>query len=143
MDEKIAYNALNVFYKGDYSKLDKAWESRGSWGKAWENLESSAGIDSQKCWQNLIDQKISLAFRSDGDFPELLREIPWPPFGLYRKGAVLDGQPAIAIVGTRKATLNGQAIAKKFASAIASAGCRTVRRGSSIAPSRGARPPSS
>ena len=55
-------------------------------------------------------------------YPPLLREIYDPPIGLYRKGRYDFAQPAIAIVGTRRATLYGQSTARKLAAELARLG---------------------
>lgn len=59
--------------------------------------------------------------RDDG-YPKLLREIPDPPIGLYRKGGYLFDQPCVAIVGSRRTTLYGQATAKKLGAELARLG---------------------
>jgi DNA processing protein len=48
-------------------------------------------------------------------FPPLLKEIPHPPKLIYTKGVPLSQAPHVAIVGTRKASLEGKRIAKEFA----------------------------
>lgn len=58
----------------------------------------------------------------DEGYPKLLREIPDPPIGLYRKGGYLFDQPCIAIVGSRRTTLYGQATAKKLGAELARLG---------------------
>lgn len=58
----------------------------------------------------------------DAGYPKMLREIHDPPIGLYRKGRHAFEQPCIAIVGSRRTTLYGQAIAKKFAAELARLG---------------------
>jgi len=50
----------------------------------------------------------------DAAYPRLLREIPDPPIGLYRKGRYDCTQPCVGIVGSRRTTLYGLATAKKF-----------------------------
>jgi len=55
-------------------------------------------------------------------YPPLLREISDPPIGLYRKGNYDFSRPSVAIVGSRRTTLYGQAIAKKFAAELARLG---------------------
>ena len=50
----------------------------------------------------------------DAAYPKLLKEINDPPIGLYRKGRYDFGAPCIAIVGSRRTTLYGQATAKRF-----------------------------
>ncbi len=58
----------------------------------------------------------------DEDFPAILREIHDPPIGLYRKGGYIASGPSIAIVGSRRTTLYGQAVARKLAGDLARAG---------------------
>jgi DNA processing protein len=58
----------------------------------------------------------------DEGYPKLLKEIHDPPIGLYRKGNYLFEQPCIAIVGSRRTTLYGQAVAKKLAAQLAQLG---------------------
>lgn len=58
----------------------------------------------------------------DKDYPRLLREIHDPPIGLYRLGGYRFEHPCIAIVGSRRTTLYGQAVAKKFAAELARLG---------------------
>lgn len=58
----------------------------------------------------------------DADYPRLLKEISDPPIGLYRKGRYDFAQPCIAIIGSRRTTLYGQAMAKKFGAELARLG---------------------
>lgn len=59
--------------------------------------------------------------RDDG-YPKLLKEIHDPPIGLYRKGGYLFEHPCVSIVGSRRTTLYGQAVAKKFGAELARLG---------------------
>lgn len=58
----------------------------------------------------------------DVGYPKLLKEINDPPIGLYRKGGYAFEQPCIAIVGSRRTTLYGQGVAKKFGAELARLG---------------------
>ncbi len=58
----------------------------------------------------------------DAGYPKLLKEIHDPPIGLYRKGRYEFGQPCVAIVGSRRTTLYGQGVAKKFGAELARLG---------------------
>jgi DNA processing protein len=58
----------------------------------------------------------------DAAYPKLLKEINDPPIGLYRKGRYGFEQPCIAIVGSRRTTLYGQATAKKLGAELARLG---------------------
>ncbi len=51
----------------------------------------------------------------DPGYPRLLREISDPPIGLYRKGSYAMDAPCVAMVGSRRTTLYGQAVAKRLA----------------------------
>ncbi len=58
----------------------------------------------------------------DADYPRLLKEINDPPIGMYRKGRYDFSQPNIAIIGSRRTTLYGLAMAKKFGAELARLG---------------------
>lgn len=58
----------------------------------------------------------------DEAYPKLLKEINDPPIGLYRKGNYTFGHPCIAIVGSRRTTLYGQATARRLAVELARLG---------------------
>jgi len=58
----------------------------------------------------------------DTGYPKLLKEISDPPIGLYRKGHYDFAQTSIAIVGSRRTTLYGQSVAKKFGADLARLG---------------------
>lgn len=60
--------------------------------------------------------------RDDPGYPRLLKEIHDPPIGLYRKGGYEFGHPCIGIVGSRRTTLYGQAVAKKLGAELARLG---------------------
>lgn len=50
----------------------------------------------------------------DKAYPPLLRELTDAPLGLYRRGDYTFDAPCVAIVGSRRTTLYGQATAKKL-----------------------------
>lgn len=60
-------------------------------------------------------------FLGDAGYPEALTEIEDPPPTLFVKGAIPLG-PAVAVVGTRRATSYGRALARAFGAAVAAAG---------------------
>ena len=120
MIEAKYYNALNLLYRGDYSKLQKAWEKFQSWEKAYKN--EGAAIDIENEWKKLHNLDITLLLKENPSYPELLKEIPLPPFGIYILGNLSYAKPAIAIVGTRKATPQGKELAKIFAAKLSRSG---------------------
>lgn len=60
--------------------------------------------------------------QTDEPFPSMLRETYDPPIGLYWKGEYNVDRPCVAIVGTRRGTLYGLSVAKRFASELARLG---------------------
>lgn len=62
---------------------------------------------------------------ADPAYPPLLRTIPDPPPVLYVRG-IVDVGPAVAIVGSRRATPYGRAVAERLAFDLAAAGVTVV-----------------
>lgn len=123
----IARNRLLGAFKGD---------ARAALGAGRTKIEAALGpgpAAAAVCdWRSLFDplkeearmSRSGVAFigRRDPGYPSLLREIHDPPLGLYRKGTYAFGGPCVAIVGSRRATLYGQAVAKKLGAELASRG---------------------
>src|SRR5688572_15203231 len=108
--EKQSYHALSLGAAGDYRKLEALLQRYESWTAAYK-AQAKDTPEREKSWKQLTDQGIRLIMPSDQEFPELLKEIPWQPHALYALGAVLTNDLKLAIVGTRKATAAGLAIA--------------------------------
>jgi DNA processing protein len=117
-DEAKYYNALCQHFKGDYLKIRKAKENYQSWRLAYENSKGKLP-DIDEAWAKIEKHDIKLILESETEFPALLREIPFPPFGLYYKGAPIGDEIKLAIVGTRKVSPIGINIAKKFGADLA------------------------
>lgn len=58
----------------------------------------------------------------DAAYPKLLQTIHDPPIGLYRRGGYDFGHACVGIVGSRRTTLYGQSVAKKFGAELARLG---------------------
>jgi len=69
-------------------------------------------------------QKSGVLFtaRAEDAYPALLREIHDPPAGVYRKGPYAFDTPCIALVGSRRATVYGESVARTLASQLAGLG---------------------
>ena len=119
--EALYYNAVNIALHSDYKKISNLRDRSGSWAKAWQDLRLQTSPE--KVFEALGDSGGVLLLREDPRFPALLREIPWPPWGIYVQGSLdLFEKPALAIVGTRRATEAGQSAAREFGAAIAKTG---------------------
>jgi DNA processing protein len=72
--------------------------------------------------ERMAKSNVDFITARDPGYPKLLKEINDPPIGLYRKGRYEFEQPCIAIVGSRRTTLYGQATAKKLGAELARLG---------------------
>jgi DNA processing protein len=87
--------------------------------------DTSALIERTVAW--LGEPGHHLLTLHDPAYPPLLANIPGPPLLLYIKGRLdLLAQPALAIIGSRNASVQGKANAERFAHALANAGLTIV-----------------
>jgi len=128
LKERAYLNAVARSTRLDYKKRAELFAAYGSWEKIWRTLEKSAGDDAyaEKEWERLSSLDISLSLPEEASYPARLREIPFPPLGVYVKGALPRNVPAVAIVGTRKASYDGRSIARALARDLAASGVSIV-----------------
>lgn len=87
--------------------------------------DASAAIEAALDWQAAPGNRILTL--ADADYPQRLLDTPDPPSVLYVKGRLdLLSHPALAVVGSRNATPQGEANAKAFSAALADAGLTVV-----------------
>lgn len=120
MDESKFYNAAAIALKGNYKKLKKLKDGRGTWKDVWENIPDAPDPDKERARLEKLGVKIILF--ENPEYPELLRQIPFPPLGLYVLGNLEYAKPAIAIVGTRMPTPHGKGLARTFSEKLSSTG---------------------
>lgn len=85
----------------------------------------AALIDRTRDWAGIAGNRIITL--ADPDYPASLLEIPDPPIMLYLKGRFeLLLRPALAIVGSRNASVQGSVNAQRFAHVLAGAGITVV-----------------
>lgn len=84
-------------------------------------------FDADKYWKNLENLGVQPLTIDDKEYPRRLREIVDPPTVLYIKGTLLSqDEVSIAVVGSRKITSYGQAVAQKISTELASAGVTII-----------------
>jgi len=101
----------------------KAWEASTSkylqlpiqekWIK--QVLKVRQSIDPQRIGETLTKQGIQIIIPDEPDYPFLLAELADAPPLLYYRGQLRDNMEGLAIVGSRKATAYGKAVAKMLA----------------------------
>lgn len=80
----------------------------------WKKLVDIGKINAQ-----LEKELVQFIIPEDSNYPALLKKTPDAPIGLYLKGKIDPLKPTIAIVGSRRATLYGMAVAERFATQLA------------------------
>jgi DNA processing protein len=150
MNESSYYHAIAIAMQSGYASIKKyRTAGDGSWKAAYGMLKESEpslyerGIalpDPHEEYERMEQMGIQLILDSQKEFPEALRHIPHPPFGIYLRGdatalttrvrntpqSTSDGASMLAIVGTRRASADGKKTARSFAHALAAAGFTIV-----------------
>jgi DNA processing protein len=87
--------------------------------------DAVADVEAGLAWANQADNRIITL--ADTAYPKVLFDQPDPPVLLYAKGRIdLLNAPALAIVGSRNATKQGEANAEAFAETLSAAGITVV-----------------
>jgi len=126
IEEAHAYNSLARETFSDYKAIERLKNTHGSFSAAWSTTYASSKSNPVDAFQKLSQKNVRLLLRENSEFPEILREIPWPPFGIFVRGDISLLENAVAIVGTRKATNAGKEIAKSFAAQLAECGIPVI-----------------
>ncbi len=133
-EEKIYYNSLNIATNTNQHFLSCLKKYFKSWKESWINndyseiektnkfqvktinnlLEKKKEIDPEKEWQKIKNKKVNLILFEEKEYPILLKEIPDSPLGIYQKGNKFEDIPKISVVGTRKYSDYGKAVANKI-----------------------------
>lgn len=92
---------------------------------AWAFEELKATFDPDALYADLAGKNISALTPVDAGYPGRLREIPDPPPALFVSGEVPDG-PAVALVGSRKASRTGIEAARVLGRALGECGVCVV-----------------
>ena len=74
-------------------------------------------------YERLREQEISFLTEEDGAYPERLRQMEIPPYGLYVKGKLPEGERAwAAVIGARECSSYGSFLAQAFGRRLGEAG---------------------
>ena len=123
MEETLYYNAVALALRGDRRGIGTIRKYSGTWRAAyeWLRLTGASLPDPAAAWRGLEKRRVRLLLPDHEEYPRLLREAPDPPLGIYIRGSLPGGKVPFAIVGTRRATPDGKAAARRFAREIAAA----------------------
>lgn len=75
---------------------------------------------------SLAGKGVRIITIKDAEYPDLLKQIPDAPVVIYKKGDLPISSRTFAVVGARKATFEGMALAERIAETLSSAGITVV-----------------
>ncbi len=129
MSDRQAYIAFNLTDRIGPAKLERlAADAGGSVAAAWEAYPDKVSRTGGKVDVAAEEEQakrygVMIVTPADDCYPSRLRGTPGSPLALYVKGDVAAlSKPMVAIVGTRRATPYGHAVAHRLAADLASAG---------------------
>jgi DNA processing protein len=144
-DERIYWVLLTMVKQIGPARFGRLIERFGSAEVAWQApmLElASAGLDRRAAeslgtlrgtldpaaeWRRLQQAGVSVTILDDPAYPSALREISDPPPVLYVRGELSPADDwAIAVVGTRRATIYGRQVTERIVGDVARAGVTVV-----------------
>lgn len=110
---KVDKRVLQDSYKLEIEEIEKIWDS--------QKVDLKEEID------KLREDRVSLLFIKDGDYPEELKNIAKPPIFMYYRGdiSILKGKK-IGVVGTRRPTSYGKIACEKLVRELVENGVTTV-----------------
>jgi DNA processing protein len=117
-EEKIYLNALNLLFRENFLKLPQIIAQYRSFQEAFNDLtrKQDISLDPLQEWGKLEKNKIKFITLSEEAYPPLLKEIPYPPLGIYVKGEIPEYNKYyyLAVVGTRKISSYGKLAIEKL-----------------------------
>lgn len=109
---------LGPLFEGKAGYYDKDLTARVSSFKDWKGIDNDL--------ETLEKMGAAVLTIKDGEYPQLLKNIPDAPIALYKKGSLPQGKDALAIVGSRRASFEGMNLAEKIAQTLSSVGITIV-----------------
>lgn len=84
-------------------------------------------FDAKKSYEQMLAKKIRFFTAEDKEYPERLRKLRYPPYGLYCLGELPEEScPAAAIIGARECSEYGRYMAQAFAGGLSEAGVAVI-----------------
>jgi len=123
--------AARLLYTASEKELHFLWGEAGAKTpgsrEEWQALLNARRQEPERIEEELARAGIGFVSALEEGFPEKLREIPDPPFGIYYKGSMpLENEPAAAIIGARLASGYGREQARRFGRRIGARGISVI-----------------
>ena len=130
-DEQDPGLAARLLYTAPEKELRFLWGEAGAKTpgsrEEWQALLNARRQEPERIEEELAQAGISFVSALEEGFPDKLREIPDPPFGIYYKGKMPgETEPAAAIIGARLASGYGREQARRFGRQISARGIAVI-----------------
>lgn len=128
MTESQACVAFNLTDRIGSVGVSRLTGENGSIVEAWERFPNKISrqggeVDWKREYELAARFGVKILTAVDAEYPRRLKEVPGHPLVLYVKGAVdVLNRPAVALVGTRRATAYGRGVANQMAADLSAAG---------------------
>lgn len=132
MTDSQAYVAFNLTENVGFATVGALVAECGSVVEAWERYahkvaRSGGEVDWEKEYEAAERYGVRIITLADEEYPKQLKGVPGCPLALYVKGSVAAiSKPAIAMIGTRRATAYGKELAYNLSYDLAKAGWSIV-----------------
>ncbi len=118
-----AFGSASDVYRGSEKLLSMILEEK----KLGLFLKARKELDAEALYRYALQEKISFVCDSDDLFPDKLRQIPDPPFGLYYKGKLPQEEiPSVAVIGARECSAYGEYVAKELGKLLGECGVQVI-----------------
>lgn len=85
-------------------------------------MDFNKSFDAKKSYEQMLAKKIHFFTAEDKEYPDRLRKLHYPPYGLYCLGELPENNgPAAAIIGARECSEYGRYMAQAFAGGLSEA----------------------
>ena len=118
-----------------FGSAEKAWNSKIEEIRAIPGMDQylnrfvneRESVDPETEWKRLSAENINCTCIFSPDYPNLLKQLTYPPPILYYRGSLAGlEKPAVAIVGSRRSTFYGKEVARGLAEELAASGVGVV-----------------
>lgn len=114
----LAFGSERAVFEADEKKLQKVLDKN----KIASVLDSVSSWDLMGEYESLVERKIRFFTEKDPEYPDRLRKLKYPPYGIYCIGNLPGEEKAsAAIIGARECSEYGSYVAGAFAGALARA----------------------
>ena len=126
MTEKEGEDLCGAAYAESAGEVGKGTAEKAA-GRLKAAIRAGTAQRREEAAERLRRMGIRFVTMEDRLYPERLRNIPDPPFGLYYRGCLpSDDRPSVAVIGARGATRYGIQQARIFSGTLAAAGVQIV-----------------